>query len=219
MGAGEGSTIRSTRVKICGITNRADAEAAIKFGADALGLNFYRGSRRYLPIAEAAAWAPSLPLEIDKIAVLVNPTWEEALRIAALPFITSLQLHGSETPEFCRSLANHRIRFSKALPATGKDPFQDVALFGTETFIADSPSDGQFGGTGRRFPWEIARRLVEANPEIRVFLAGGLTPENVRDAIAAVGPFGVDVTSGVEASPGRKDHARMRSFIAAVGRG
>jgi phosphoribosylanthranilate isomerase len=204
------------QVKICGITNAADAAAAIEFGADALGFNFFRGSKRYVPLDAAEGWIAKLPAEVAKVAVVVDAEWDEAVSLAALPFISALQLHGRETPEFCRRLAEEGIRFAKALPVTTRDSLRDLPRFFTRTVVLDSASVGEFGGSGRTFPWEIAREFVEANPDLRVILAGGLTPENVAAAVEGIGPFGVDVTSGVESSPGRKDHGLLRAFIAAA---
>jgi len=204
------------RVKICGITNAADAEAAIEFGADALGFNFFRGSKRYVALEAAKGWMAKLPAEVAKVAVVVDADWDEAVALAALPFINALQLHGGETPEFCRRLAEEGIRFAKALPVTTLDSLRDLPHFFSQTVVVDSARAGEFGGSGRTCPWGIAREFVEANPGLRVILAGGLTPENVAAAIQAVRPFGVDVTSGVESSPGRKDHGLIRAFIAAA---
>lgn len=212
MFADEGDESRCLRVKICGITNPADAWAAIDAGADALGLNCYRKSRRYLEMDIAGEWIAALPDNISKVAVLVNPTWEEAVAVGRLPFITALQLHGSETGEFCARLAEAGIRFGKALPVTDENSLAAVSTFSTRTIVLDSQSAG-FGGSGITFPWDLARRFVANEPAFRAILAGGLTPENVAEAIKAVRPFAVDVTSGVEASPGRKDHARLRAFI------
>ena len=204
------------RVKICGLTTPEDAAAAIEFGADALGFNFFARSKRYLPIDTGRDWIAALPAEIPKVGVLVNPSWEEAVRVSKLPGITALQLHGAETPDFCRQLAEHGIRFAKALPVTTLDSVKNLPSFSTRTVLLDSSHTGEFGGSGRTFPWQIAREFVEANPRLRVVLAGGLTPENVAEAVATVRPFAVDVTSGVESSAGRKDHGRMRAFIAAA---
>ena len=202
------------RIKICGLTTPRDAEAAIEYGADALGFNFFPGSKRY--VGTAADWIGGLPDEIEKIAVLVNPTFEDAKRLAATAGIIALQLHGGESPDFCRQLAQERIRFEKALPVMGPDSLRNVPNFSTTTVVLDSTSGGDFGGSGRTFPWEIARRFVDASPHLQIVLAGGLTPENVASAIAAVRPFGVDVTTGVETAPGRKDYGRLRAFIAAA---
>jgi phosphoribosylanthranilate isomerase len=204
------------RVKICGITNSEDARAAIEFGADALGFNFFSGSKRYLPVIEAAGWIAELPAEIVKVAVLMNANWDEAVAVAGLAFINALQLHGMETPEFCQRLAEKGIQFAKAIPVATARPLRDTPEFFTRTLILDSSEAGEFGGSGRTFPWEMARDFVQANPGLRVILAGGLTPENVAQAVDFVSPFGVDVTTGVESSPGRKDHGLLRAFIAAA---
>jgi phosphoribosylanthranilate isomerase len=204
------------RVKICGLTTPQDAAAAIELGADALGFNFFPGSRRYVRMETAGEWIAALQGSVEKVAILVNPGWAETMAAAALPGITALQLHGSETPEFCRRLMEQGIRFEKALPVTGADSLKSVPDFFTSTVLLDSSGAGEFGGSGRTFPWEIGREFVQGNPHLRVILAGGLTPENVAEAVGIVRPFGVDVTSGIESSPGRKDHRRMRDFIAAA---
>jgi phosphoribosylanthranilate isomerase len=204
------------RVKICGLTTPQDAAAAIESGADALGFNFFPGSKRYVRPEIAGAWIAGLPGDVEKVAILVNPSWEEATAAAAVAGITALQLHGAETPEFCCRLNERGIRFEKAVPVSGSDSVAALPDFHTLTLLLDSGGAGEFGGSGRTFPWSIARDFVRARPEMRVILAGGLTPENVAEAVAVVRPFGVDVTSGVESSPGRKDHDRMRAFIAAA---
>lgn len=202
------------RIKICGLTTPQDAAAALDVGADALGFNFFRGSKRF--VGDDVDWIGELPGAADKIAIVVNPSWDEAKRIAAIAGISALQLHGNETPDFCRRLTAEGIRFEKAIPVTGPDSLISVPDFFTRTVLLDSSASGEFGGSGRTFPWEIGRRFVEDNPHLQVVLAGGLTAENVAEAIAAVRPFGVDVTTGVEASPGRKDYRRLRAFFAAA---
>jgi phosphoribosylanthranilate isomerase len=204
------------RVKICGITNADDAIVAIECGANALGFNLFQGSKRYIDMESAAEWIEKLPERIEKIAILVNPDFEETLATAALPFITGLQLHGAETPEFCSRLAERGIRFAKALPVTSEDSLRRIPSFATNTLVLDSSHAGEFGGTGRTFDWDIARRFIETNSALRIVLAGGLTPENVAVAVRAVRPFAVDVASGVESAPGQKDHGLMRAFIEAA---
>jgi phosphoribosylanthranilate isomerase len=204
------------RVKICGLTTPQDAAAAIEFGADALGFNFFPGSKRYISMETVGALITTLPATVEKVAILVNPTWDEAIAAAKTAGITALQLHGAESPGFCQRLMEHRCRFEKAIPVTDADSMANVPDFFTRTVLLDSAGAGEFGGSGRTFPWEIARKFVEANPHLRVILAGGLTPENIAEAVALVQPFGVDVTSGVESAPGRKDRGRMRAFIAAA---
>lgn len=206
------------RIKICGITNAVDALAAIDCGADALGFNFVPHSKRYLDINFAADWMATLPAKAVRVAILANPSLEEAIAVAELPFIDALQLHGNESPAFCHRLAERGIQFAKAIPVSNKASLENAASFHTSTIILDSTSEGQFGGSGQAFPWGLARRFARAQPALKIVLAGGLTPENVGSAIAEARPFGVDVTSGVESSPGRKDHARMRAFIDAAWR-
>jgi phosphoribosylanthranilate isomerase len=202
------------RIKICGLTTPQDALAAIEFGADALGFNFFSGSKRF--VGSDVAWICDLPGNVEKVAVVVNPSWDEAVAVARAPGITALQLHGAETPEFCRRLREAGIRFEKALPVRGAESLVNVPDFSADTVLLDSSEAGEFGGSGRTFPWDLARNFIGAKPHLRVILAGGLTPENVAEAVAAVRPFGVDVTTGVEAGPGRKDHARLQAFIAAA---
>ena len=202
------------RIKICGLTTPQDALAAIEFGADALGFNFFPGSKRF--VGSDAPWIGDLPGSVEKLAVMVNPSFEEARSIACMAGISALQLHGAETPEFCRRLREAGIRFEKALPVASRDSLTKVPDFSTDTVLLDSSLAGEFGGSGRTFPWQIARSFVATHPDLRVVLAGGLTPGNVAAAVAAVRPFGIDVTTGVEASPGHKDYARMQAFISAA---
>ena len=201
-------------VKICGITNRADAEAVIATAADALGFNFWPGSERYLEPADAAEWITELPDSIIRVAVLVNPSSAYAKEIAAIDGIDCLQLHGAESPEFCLSLIEAQITLWKAVPMIDRDiPLPD---FHTNRLLLDTVAETKFGGTGRPFPWNWARDLIVANRDRQFILAGGLNSENVTEAVNQARPFGVDVASGVEAAPGRKDIYRVRDFIAAA---
>jgi phosphoribosylanthranilate isomerase len=203
-------------IKICGITNESDARAAIDAGADALGFNLVPRSRRYIDINAAAAWIDNLSKEVCKVAVMADPNWEDACRINHLSFIDAIQLHGSESPEFCRRLADAEIRFAKAVPVTASKSLVDLPNYFTDAVILDSSTGGKFGGTGKPFPWKFAPEFVRHHPRINVILAGGLNPENVAEAVRAVSPRGVDVTSGVETAPGRKDHCLIKAFVAAA---
>src|SRR5260370_34556143 len=155
-------------VKICGITNELDALAAIEAGADALGFNLVPQSKRYIDIQAAAGWIDKLPKEICKVAVLVNPSWDEAFRISQLSFIDALQLHGDESPEFCKRLAEAGIRFAKALPVEDSKSLLDVPGFSTDTIILDSASCREFGGTGKVFQWNLSRPFVGTRPQFNV---------------------------------------------------
>jgi phosphoribosylanthranilate isomerase len=203
-------------VKICGITNEPDALAAIDAGADALGFNLVPQSKRYIDIDRAAGWIDKLPRDICKVAVMADPNWEDACRIGQLPLLDGLQLHGSELPEFCRRLADAGIPFAKAVPVTASKSLADLPNYFTDTMILDSGAGGTFGGTGKPFPWKFAPEFVRNHPRITVILAGGLNPKNVAEAVRVVRPRGVDVTTGVEASPGRKDDSLIRAFIQAA---
>jgi phosphoribosylanthranilate isomerase len=205
-------------VKICGITNETDALAAIEADADALGFNLVRKSKRYIDIEKASDWLGKLPSSVCKVAILVDPKWEDACRIARLPFIDALQLHGNESPEFCKRLGGAGIRFAKAVPVEDSKSLTDLADFPTDTLILDSRSGGDFGGTGRVFPWKLARDFVLDHPNLNIVLAGGLTPRNVVEAVSIVRPRGVDVTSGVELTPGRKDRRLVKTFVRAARR-
>jgi phosphoribosylanthranilate isomerase len=208
----------SVFVKVCGITNEADARAAVDADVDALGFNLVRRSKRYIDIDSAAVWIGKLSTEISKVAVMADPTWEHALRISRLPFIDALQLHGNESADFCRRLADVGVQFAKAVPVANSTSLREIPDFRTDTLVLDTALSGEFGGTGKSFPWEYAQGFVRENPKLTVILAGGLNPENVTEAVRVVCPRGVDVTSGVEAAPGRKNHRLIKAFVAAARR-
>ena len=201
-------------VKICGITNQVDAELAIAAGADALGFNFWPGSRHYLEPAEAGDWIRELPDTVVRVGVVVNPTELYATTIAAIDGIDLVQLHGAESPEFCLKLLEADIGLWKAIPMSG--PGTSLPDYHAKRIVLDTASGRKFGGTGVPFPWAWARDLITANPALELILAGGLTPENVGRAIIESRPFGVDVASGVEGRSGRKDIYLVRDFIAAA---
>ena len=204
------------RVKICGITTFADALVAIQCGADALGFNLFAGSKRYVDPRTGHDWMINLPAHVIKVAVLVNPTWEELLRASALPFIDAVQLHGHESPDYCRRVAENGIRFAKAIPVGISGKLGEASNFFTDTVLLDSSSRRGFGGIGETFDWEVGRQFVTDHPGLHVIVAGGLTPGNVAEAVRTIRPFAVDVTTGVESAPRQKDAGRVRDFIAAV---
>lgn len=210
------------RIKICGITNLADALAAVEAGADAVGLNFYAGSPRHVSLDEAAAIAAALPNSIVKVGVFVNASAEEVRRHYEAAELDLLQLHGDEPPKFLAELAG--LPVMRALRPTGGD------TAGIREYVArcrelsvpprllllDAPGGGAYGGTGERADWTAAADLCRDVGMPPVVLAGGLRPDNVAAAILAVRPAAVDVASGVESSPGRKDRTRMVDFVAAA---
>jgi len=202
----------SVRVKICGVTNIEDALAAVEAGADALGFMFYESSPRNVPAKVAADIIRQLPPFVAKVGVFVNATEETVRRAIGECGIDTLQFHGDETPEFCRKFSP--LKIYKAFRVENLESLRALPAYPTDAWLLDSFVAGKLGGTGAKFNWDLA---VESKKLGRpIILAGGLTPENVADAVRKVRPFAVDVSSGVESSPGKKDHAKVRRFIEAA---
>jgi phosphoribosylanthranilate isomerase len=200
-----------TRIKICGVTNQADAQAAVAAGADAVGFIFYEKSPRFVPLKTAAEISKQLPPFILRVGVFVNAPEALILRAISEAGLTMLQFHGDEPPEFCTQFG---LMSMKAFRIRDVGSLKQIPEFQTDAYLLDAYSPEARGGTGETFNLDLA---VEAQKFGRpVFLAGGLTPANVADAVRKVRPFGVDVSSGVESSPGKKDHAKIRAFIAAA---
>ncbi len=200
------------QVKICGITNSADALAAIDAGADALGFNLFPGSKRHVLLDDLIPWLPSLAGPALRVAVMVNPSIENVL--LTRPHFDVIQLHGQETAAFCAQAAATGTLW-KAFPlAENLAP----AAFQAHAILIDSCVPGAFGGTGALIDLDRAARFIRASPGRPVWLSGGLSPSNVAAAVEKVRPFGVDVASGVEipGNPRRKDSSRIRAFIAAA---
>jgi phosphoribosylanthranilate isomerase len=201
----------STRVKICGVTNVADALVAAEAGADMIGLNFYEQSPRYLTLATAVEIARALPPFVLRVGVFVNPPEALVTRALGECGLSLLQFHGDEPSEFCTQFGLMSV---KALRIRDAESLNQLAKFQTDAFLLDAHSQNGLGGTGEKFNWDLAIEAQKFGKPI--FLAGGLTPENVADAVKQVRPFAVDVSSGVESSPGKKDAAKVRAFIAAA---
>ena len=205
-------------VKICGITNRDDALAAVDAGADLLGFNTWHGTKRFMDIARNAEWIAALPRPIVRVALLVNATPEETERIAALGCVDALQFHGDEDAAFCRWAAGMGKPIIKALRAKDRATLAHAGDFSTRHILLDAHVPGAFGGTGAREDLALACEFKRTHPALTLWLAGGLTPENTADAVRAVRPAVVDVSSGVEFEPGRKDAAKMRALAHAARR-
>lgn len=204
------------RVKICGLTNADDAELAVALGADALGFNLFEGSPRCIDLDREAHWISALPRHVVKVAVLVNAPLEDALLVAAHPAIDMLQLHGDESPGYCTELARRGLPFIRALRLRSPDDIISATGYSTDQVLIDAYHDRAYGGTGRRLDMKLAGAFVRAHPGLHVLLAGGLTAENVAEAVREVKPYGVDVASGVESEPGRKDQGKLRAFMEAL---
>ena len=198
-------------VKICGITNLQDGLAAAEAGADALGFVFYPASPRAISLEAAAKLTPQLPPFLVKVGVFVDAPEAAVLRAIAECGLNLLQFHGAEPPEYCRQFG---LMTMKACRVRDAASLEALAHYSTDAFLLDAYAPDKPGGTGAVFNWDLA---LEAQKLARpIFLAGGLTPENVGEAVRRVRPYGVDVSSGVEAEPGRKDHAKVRAFIQAA---
>jgi phosphoribosylanthranilate isomerase len=199
----------STRVKICGIPNLADAQAAVEAGVDALGFIFCEKSPRHVSLTEAAEISKQLPPFVMRVGVFVDAPEDFVLRAIGECGLNLLQFHGDEPPEFCLRFG---LMSMKAFRIRDAESLREIPRFQTDAVLLDAFSSATLGGTGEKMDWNLA---IEAQKFGKpVFLAGGLTPDNVAEAVRKVQPFGVDVSSGVEISPGKKDHRKVRDFVA-----
>ena len=202
------------RIKICGITNLEDAEAAQLLGAWAVGLNHHPESPRLVEPGVAAEIGAALKRRCEVVGVFVNAPLQEIERAVEAEQLTMVQLHGDEGPAFCAEVARRTgAKVIKAFQVRSGADVQAAEAFRTDFHLFDAHHPAKRGGTGETFDWEIA---AARDSEIPLMLAGGLRPGNVAEAIEVVRPFGVDVTSGVEAEPGRKDPALLEQFFAAA---
>jgi phosphoribosylanthranilate isomerase len=200
------------KVKICGITREEDARLAVRAGADALGFVFVKTSKRWIPPERAAAIITDLPSQVLPVGVFVNTPGEEIRRLMDVTGIRLVQLHGDETPQEASDLGApvwKTFRVGPAFDATA------LAAYNVDGYLLDTMVDGMMGGTGKTFNWQIAVGAKQYGP---VILSGGITPDNVQQAIREVSPYAIDVSSGVEASPGRKDPARIARLFDAIRR-
>lgn len=201
----------STKVKICGITSVADGLAAAEAGADMIGLMFYEKSPRAISLETAAEISRALPPFVLRVGVFVNPAPDLVMQAITTCGLNLLQFHGDEDTDFCTQFGMMSV---KALRVQNAESIAALENFATDAFLLDAYSKSGLGGTGEKFNWDLA---IEAQKFGRpIFLAGGLTPENVADAVKKVQPFAVDVSSGVESAPGKKDAAKVQAFIRAA---
>jgi len=208
------------KVKICGVTLPEQARAIAEAGADFIGLNFWSGSKRYLAPEVAATWLSDVADRVSFIGVVVNADEGYLRELARLPGLIAIQLHGDETPAFCEKLVSQGLRVIKAIQVRGAAALADIADYPVQDVLLDAYHPNVRGGIGETFPWELAAQFQRLYPERRLWLAGGLTPANVDQAVAALHPFAVDTASGVESGqPGIKDLAKTAAFIAAAKRG
>lgn len=204
-----------TKVKICGITNYDDALLAVKYGVDELGFNFYEKSPRYVTPETARKMIHDLPSRIGKVGVFVNEDLDRVASVAKQCGLTAIQLHGDENEEFVDAVRSRtKLYVIKALRVGPDFIAARATSFGADAILLDAYSPIERGGTGEVFDWTVAKTIVDAG--LSVYLAGGLSADNVADAIEEVRPFAVDACSKLELSPGKKDAKQMKTFIAAV---
>jgi phosphoribosylanthranilate isomerase len=198
------------RVKICGITTAADALASVAAGADALGFNFVEGTPRYVAPDVAAAIIADLPPFVTPVGIFWDHPSGHVKAVAEQCGLAALQFHGDEPPE---ALAEHRLPTIKTIKVSGPDDLARLSAYRVSAFLLDSPARWSEGEARTPISWELVRGVATKSP---VILAAGLTPDNVREAVRRVRPYGVDVNSGVEARPGVKDVDKVRRFVAAA---
>jgi phosphoribosylanthranilate isomerase len=196
-----------TKVKICGITNYDDAVAAMDMGADLLGFNFYTKSPRFLTKEKAADIIDKLPGFIDTAGIFVNASIDEIHETGGFCNLDWVQLHGDEDPEFCRQLLSHNVKTMKAIRVKSEKDIEKADGFFTDAILLDAFNPDKYGGTGLTFDWNVIGHIGK-----RVFLAGGINPDNAAKAVE-LGVYGIDVCSGIESEPGKKDHEKMKKLF------
>ena len=195
------------KVKICGITNHCDAVAAMDYGADILGFNFYPKSPRYIKPEQAADIINKLPAFIDVAGVFVNASFETIHGIIGSSLLNWVQFHGDEKPDFCQKFLSFNVKTMKAIRVKDKSDIEKADDYFTDAILLDAFHPERYGGTGLTFDWNIVGHMGK-----RVFLAGGINPDNAESAVK-LGVYGIDVCSGVEAVPGKKDHEKMKKLF------
>lgn len=195
------------KVKICGITNLDDAEKSVKLGADMLGFNFYQKSPRYIEPKKAAQIISKLPAFIQVVGVFVNEKYEKVRNIIEQCQLAWVQFHGDETPEYLKQFSTFNIRTMKAIRVKDQNDVKKEKDYRTDAILFDAHTPGKFGGTGSTFDWNLVGNINK-----RIFLAGGINPDNVAKA-ASLGVYGIDVCSGVESEPGKKDFKKMKKLF------
>lgn len=197
------------KIKICGITNKRDAIAAAGLGPDMIGFVFYNGSKRYVEPKIVRDIVNELPPYIAKVGVFVDMDRDKVLEIAEDCALDMLQFHGDETPDYCAGFKDS-YKVIKAFRIKDSGSLKGINDYDTDFYMLDTYSTKIRGGTGECFNWKVIENFEFLRP---IILSGGLTPDNVRDAIEKISPYGVDVSSGVEISPGKKDTALMKKFV------
>ena len=198
---------KQVKVKVCGMTSLEDALVAVEGGADAVGFIFYKKSPRSVTMKTVREIVLELPPFVDTVGVFVDETAEQINKIADYCNLDIIQLHGDESPTFCKKI---RRKVIKAFRIKDMQSVKKISNFQVSGFLLDTFSENLHGGTGKVFDWNLALPAKKFGP---VIMAGGLTPNNVQQAVRQIRPYGVDVCSGVESEPGIKDHKKVRAFL------
>ena len=198
---------KQVKVKVCGMTSLKDALVAVEVGADAVGFIFYKKSPRSVTMKTVREIVLELPPFVDTVGVFVDETAEQINKIADYCNLDIIQLHGDESPTFCKKI---RRKVIKAFRIKDMQSVKKISSFQVSGFLLDTFSENLHGGTGKVFDWNLALPAKKFGP---VIMAGGLTPNNVQQAVRQIRPYGVDVCSGVESEPGIKDHKKVRAFL------
>lgn len=206
-----------TSLKICGVTIAKDVERLIELGVDALGVNFWSQSKRYINPEIAASFLKSAKGEIVRVGVFVNAFPDVPQSLLEDDLIDIAQFHGDETPEYCAAFADAKLPFIKAIGVKNKASLENIAAYRATAILLDTPAPGVYGGTGEKFDWNHAQNFIESHPNIPVLLAGGITPDNAAEAISQVHPAALDIASGAELSPGIKDFEKVLALKRATG--
>lgn len=199
--------MHTVKVKICGITNLEDAQAAVDMGADMLGFNFYRESPRYIEPAKAKKIVMQLPSFVETVGLFVDASIDEIHKIGQDGWLSWIQLHGDQNPGFCEQMKDHNIKTMKAIRVKTAADIKQAEKYRTDAILLDAWHPEKYGGTGKKFDWSF---LEDTN--IDFFLAGGISAENIDEALH-IGVYGIDVCSGIESSPGKKDHKKMQQLF------
>ncbi|RYD49602.1 MAG: phosphoribosylanthranilate isomerase [Verrucomicrobiaceae bacterium] len=204
-------------LKICGVTTCEDAERLVEMGVDALGVNFWPKSKRYLA-PEHAEWLHGLAGKILRVGVFVNETPEFPLRLVRDGYLDAVQLHGDESPEDAEAFREAGVPFIKAIGVKTRADLERATEFGAQGILLDAHAPGIYGGTGETFDWEVASSFRREHSNLPIILAGGIVPENARLAAMSVRPAALDIASGAESSPGIKDFDKVAAFLKALNR-
>jgi phosphoribosylanthranilate isomerase len=204
-------------LKVCGVTLASDADALVELGVDAVGVNFWPGSKRYLA-PESAGWLQALAGKILRVGVFVNEPPALPLRLIREGLIDVVQLHGDESPADAAIFREHGIPFIKAIGVKSAADLDTADNFGASAILLDAHAPGIYGGTGQTMDWNTALAFRNSHPQLPIILAGGIVPENAASAASTVKPAALDTASGVESAPGIKDRHKIKALLAALGR-